>query len=131
MRQGDAAHRPVFEPLAINQDAFGRAAILVSDETDQIAIIFIHPAGARREGRFAGIAALFKGQLPGCAGVKIMLDEAGEQEPAGLCRAAIDVAVALPGKPLVDRSEFQDAIIQPLFTRRAVGEVESDRKSVV
>ena len=43
--------------LAVDQDAFRGAGVLVDDEADEIAVVFLRRADPRRERRLAGVAA--------------------------------------------------------------------------
>ena len=54
-----------------------------------------------------------------------MLDEAAEQEPAGLRHGGIAVAVLPPGMAAVDHAEFEDLVAQALLLRLAGDEVEA------
>ena len=53
-----------------------------------------------------------------------MLYKTVEQEPAGLCGRAIGITIRLPQISLVHHPEFQNAVVQPLFACRAVGQIK-------
>lgn len=120
MRQRHANNGPVSKTLGIDQDALRRARILVDDEAYEIAIVLILGANARRERRLAAIAARSQVECNRLARLQIVFDEAGKQEPAGLCLGGINVAVRPAGEALICGAEFQDAVVETLLLGRAV-----------
>ena len=125
MRQGDPAHRSVGKALGVDQNALRRAAIFVDHEADDIAVVFFRCADARRERCLGGITPLFKPDFDRLASLEIVLDEAFEQEPAGLCQRRIDVTMLPPRELLVDHPKLDGAVVKALFLSRAVGEIEA------
>ena len=53
-----------------------------------------------------------------------MLHKTVKQEPAGLRSRAIGVSIGQPQITLVHHPEFEDAVIEPLFARCAIGQVK-------
>ena len=84
VRQCNAADRTIGKALAVDYYALRGTAILVGNETDQIAVIFIHRPHSWRKRRFAAVAAVVEHEVPAFASVQIVLHKTGEQKPAWL-----------------------------------------------
>ena len=85
VRQADAADRPGGDVLGVDQHAFGQVRRHVGDEADQIAVILVDGADARRERGLRPIAVLAEAQALRGAGLQVVLDDAGEQESDDAC----------------------------------------------
>ena len=71
------------------------------------------------------VAAFGQADRPALAGLKVVLDEAVEQEPAGLGGGGIGVAIGLAGVFLVEHAELQHPVVQVLFGRLPGLQVEA------
>ena len=118
------AHGSVGDPRGVEHQAVGRVVVHVGGQRHQIAVVLACAADARRHRRLAAVDAVVEREPLLGAGLQVVLDQPVEQEPAGLARRGVGVAVVEARIAGVDHAELGDAVGELLFGGGAGDQVE-------